>query len=570
MSPGPGPQRGPVSLDLWIDKRQLSPHMNMHRPKTAQDAIIEHITGQRAPAPHPPSTSTPGQSGGEGGGQPPDGGPDGQPSVPATAFGPGPFGPRPPGEWGPPPEFPDVEPEPEASAPPAPHLPGPRHQSERTKVRELPDDELPPGWRRDGVLARVIQDVRERLRTEQYDAVLVSGINVRIQTLERRLEQYRLRPDLYPVGADSSPVEDYFILLVGPRPEDAEALMEAAVSAFISDDATCSFLFESLVPPPFAAALDRHRYYRGMLSTAALEWPHFIAAARHEAQIPAASTGLADLDEALQGGLRGVTVLGGPQLAGLTSLAAHIAVAALRADPGRSCLYCSIGQPRPQLLGRVGTVASGRPMTEWQYDEAPSDGTTPSPRMVDEVLHRMRIIGRDDLSSSPPLARLGTLADRLRDATGTDRLLVIIDSLTAMEAIVDPDEGRRSSISWVDQVISYFGRSDPTIAVLGTARVARPARDELSIAHLGGAAGSVRTADHILLLSPPPGGAEQGPVVDRTLRLAHTRHGAPVTLSVQLELATGRFREMGKNVSPPPQKVERGPEVPDLDPAHDV
>ncbi len=320
------------------------------------------------------------------------------------------------------------------------------------------------------------------------------------------------------------------------------------------DDALGTFLPEDFRSEARRVAAS-HAYHSGANPTARDDWPVYHAGLglRQTSSLRGLATGLAGLDAA-SGGLHGLTLLGGEAGTGKTTLALTVAVAALRRHPDLAALYLSLDMPKERLYDRLlcheaalrhGDLVSGAGRERLNGADA---------RLRDEVLPRLRVIGRGAFSSANPLTAVavGRLRDELMRAGKARRALVVVDYFHLMRppaelgSPADADAWRLELLQSL-QGCGYGADTPDGDAVLAISEVRKGehGRPALSVSDLMGSARLGYAADAVWLLEPLPGPAD-AEAVRVALTIAKGRDGVRrARLELLYEHTRSRFSEHG-------------------------
>lgn len=303
-----------------------------------------------------------------------------------------------------------------------------------------------------------------------------------------------------------------------------------ALEAYSKHPLTYEALPGDLVPADLkeAAGQERRRthYVSGANPTAAADWPAFLERQQARRDDPAAAvrTGLASLDRALGGGLRGLTVLGGPTGVGKTSLAVSIARSGLQADPTLAVLIVELDMRKDdiygQLLAAEQAAAGPRPPSGQYAPEPPG------------YLARLRVVDATHLP--PPGEHLHWQNDMISwmtkqyqslfAATGARTVLLVVDYLQRLEVPGITNELDRDAERLKFLTAVQYGTTTPLypagMPILVVSKVPKGrGPTQLTPDDLHGDSGLAYSAGTILFLEPDNGRAAG-------------QHTAPVTLSV--------------------------------------
>lgn len=341
-------------------------------------------------------------------------------------------------------------------------------------------------------------------------------------------------------------------------------LEHSAVAIYVADSELLFELFGDLLPEQFikqhAPLVAQRRYREGSNATARHDWKAFDAASR--TCVPGLRTGLPSLDEALGGGLRGLTIIGADEGDGKTSLAITIMVAALRADPELGCVFFTIDQDKTKTMKKLLCHVSGLSWAEfrpadgqYQSDEQKHKAEAAEEELKERLLPRIKFVERGNLmeAESFSLATLQTKHRALCQAgTGVRHVLTVIDMFQTATQINhgagsanDLDE---SLLEVFKQFLLWTRNSDYPEGgqLIVTSEVRKVDRVELGSNDLKGSARLGSVPDNIFLLWPPKDSKQEGtPVVSRTLHVSKTRDGDEGRFSVDFHHKLCRFSEKG-------------------------
>jgi replicative DNA helicase len=370
----------------------------------------------------------------------------------------------------------------------------------------------------------------------------------------------------------------------------SDELEERALKAYYEAPDGYDEVLGDFIPEDFRKAarenLAERAYVAGTNPTAAQDVGAYAARrrARRLSGRRGLATGLAALDGPL-GGLRGVTFLGGGPGVGKTSLALALAVGALRADPKLAVLFYSLDMPKDVIYDRVYCRESGVDYTTIVTGEHTTEVGerlhAAYLTLSQHVLPRLRVVEahnvRDDLRDESNGARPLTWVvfaehtNRLQQATGAERLLVVVDYFQLLDVPADgsPQDIDFRRVELVQQAQAYTrtGRQpdgDPWLVISEVRKGEAGRASPLTLDDLMGSRRLGYGAEAVLLLDQavPPVDAAAA-VLPVTLRIAKGRDGVTRgDVPLLFEHACCRFREAGgasalgaPAETPPPAKA---------------
>jgi hypothetical protein len=209
-----------------------------------------------------------------------------------------------------------------------------------------------------------------------------------------------------------------------------------------------------LIPPDFRTAvrepLEEDAYAAGSNKTALDDWGVFKRLLHERRQQPgrALSTGLAEFDSALGGGLHALTCLAGDTGHGKTTPALLPALGVLRRQGDAAVLFYSLEMPKTRIYERIVCHESGLDYATL-CPQTPAAAALPSlqeslRRLEQTVLRRLKVVDATALRRlGEPLTDTLILQHRqeLLQETGASRVLVVLDYLQIVDVPKDSGAG---------------------------------------------------------------------------------------------------------------------------------
>jgi hypothetical protein len=306
------------------------------------------------------------------------------------------------------------------------------------------------------------------------------------------------------------------------------------------------------------------KYANGTNETAALDWDVYRLGrtVRHQGAL-GLSTGLPTLDAALGGGLRGITIIGGPPQTGKSTLALNLAIEALRADADLAVLILSLDQPKTTWYDRLLCYESGLE-TKTALDgnlslQVSQDLAAAEERLKCDILPRLRIVDRKTLEDKarPFDETLKVYRYQLAETCGATHILVVVDYFQLLtlpelpEATLDSDALRLRLLQDVQAESRQFLSPDGDPYVLiSEVRKGDGAREELTLADLMGSARLGYGADSALLLQAGDAPPDLAAAIPITLHVAKARDGICQPIPLQFDHLRYRFVEARPEQAP--------------------
>jgi replicative DNA helicase len=333
----------------------------------------------------------------------------------------------------------------------------------------------------------------------------------------------------------------------------SERLLTQAAESYEEQPEDYDVVLGAFIPEDFLqhcrARLAQHAYQQNKNITAAEDWPVFeeMRTSMGQGGVLGPSTGLPKLDEKL-GGLSGLIFLGADKGVGKTSLALHMACAALRQDADLAVLIYSLDMPKTRIYERLLCCATGLShrtlFANGRGSEQELACTVEAElRLRQNILPRLRVVERDfsyesrdyynqdALPVRKGLTCEGIVSDcnRLRDSSGTDHVLIVIDLFQKMDPrgeIADSaakDHFRLDTLDKVRQRSCEAG-SLHGFPILVTSEIRKDvSKENLSRDDLKGDGRIASDADVVMLMWPEKGAG--GDVIPTTLRIDKGREG---------------------------------------------
>lgn len=230
------------------------------------------------------------------------------------------------------------------------------------------------------------------------------------------------------------------------------------------------------------------------------------------------STGLPPVDEAMGGGVHGLTILLGDKGVGKTALSVNCALSALQADPSVAVLFYSLDINKRKLIDRIASSLIGVPTVELAGETIRGQiASESSPSIWRRIRIRERDFGWVSDQSGDTTVRRGLTALTIeKDAAsllrqpGVDRVLIIIDLFQKMvlPSSVSPSESDQYRLDAIDEAGQKLRRlrGNHCVAFLAISemrkreaarRNALPTRDDIK-----GDGRIPSDADNVLILAP--------------------------------------------------------------------
>ncbi len=420
-----------------------------------------------------------------------------------------------------------------------------------------------------------LQGSFERLQSAYAEARSQEGRAVpRLLDLAERLDAPFDYGGAYPTSLPLNPVLVYTLAYAEGVQDLAEQRQSAALRAYGKEQEAYDRVLGDLIPDQLRKWLAwseaNKGYDNGSHPTALPDWDVFASrlAGRSKTPLRGVTTGLPSLDRALLG-LHGLTIVAGPTGAGKSALALWVVAAALAAHRDLAALYILLdpGMTRERLYERLLCRAAG--LDARALYSTPSEATRQAWGEAEQhlranVLPRLKVL---DLTApreeEKPIDAefIARHRNDLEKASGTDRVLVVIDYLSYLDVprkvsptSLDADVHR---ISIIQQARAYsrwhrhpFG--DPYLVI---AEVTKASKGDgpLGPEHLLGSSRLQYSPDTILMLEPGPQTAEPGASsVPVTLRIVKGRDGTMHTnIPLIFDHPRGMFREQALGSSEP-------------------
>lgn len=286
-----------------------------------------------------------------------------------------------------------------------------------------------------------------------------------------------------------------------------------------------------------------------------------------EGRGPALATGFLGVDNAT-GGLPGITLLGGPEGSGKTTLGLNLAVSAIRHTSGVAVLFYSLDLPKERLYLKLLAQECGIDAARLQGGALAGDDwddvNQAEETLRSEILPYLRVVERSLPRSEVDHRRIIGDCKALMKVTECETIFVVIDHLRKVEpeVIVLPDglqtrpatdsEADRHRLETLQLVrersISAMSPAGFPILVISELRKDIRSKTPKTDDILGPAALKFE-ADNVLLLSGPQstGTSTDGSVI-RELAVAKARDGvAGTTIPLQFDYVCARFHEDSTN-----------------------
>jgi replicative DNA helicase len=229
-------------------------------------------------------------------------------------------------------------------------------------------------------------------------------------------------------------------------------------------------------------------------------------------------------------------ILGGPSWTGKTTLALAACAAAVQSNGKVGALYYTFDMDKVRLMKRLLSSASDVPFARLaapDKDKAEQQAVEQGlAHLREHVFPHMKFVGRRGLPRNKPLTAEGIeeACDELREASGAERVLVVVDYLRLMpvpsdlNSDIDRDHYRLNQLHQFQQASRSLKEPEGhVVLVLSEVRKDRADGGSLTLEDLIGSARVGYSADLVLLLNR----------LDR-------RPGTPGTTRLNLEIAKGR------------------------------
>ena len=333
-----------------------------------------------------------------------------------------------------------------------------------------------------------------------------------------------------------------------------------ALKAYTAHADEYGIVLRDLIPQKLnekaGASVARRKYAQGSNPTARQDWDVFLAQSKEAGNgLP---TGLPGLDDALGGGVSGLTILGANEGDGKTSLVLKMMVSALRADKNLDCLLLAIDQPKRTTLSRLRCLVTG--CDKWTLELPPEKRDSELNRQIDDgieelqdsLLPRMRLVEKSNLPVHEAITP-DTLLDfyrGLNHATQATSGIVAIDMFQSLDRFPDSvalDNDRDDYR--LDVIMRFMQRTRSSCCpdgfpVVTTSEIRKVDRVKLTSNDLRGSARLGSLAINILLLWPPENTNQYAEAVPRILNVAKSRPGEKAVLQLLFHHTICRFTEM--------------------------
>ncbi|WP_197442407.1 DnaB-like helicase C-terminal domain-containing protein [Lignipirellula cremea] len=202
------------------------------------------------------------------------------------------------------------------------------------------------------------------------------------------------------------------------------------------------------------------------------DWDEYVRRLQSPAYVGFFPTGIASLDDALGGGVHGLTCICGDKGVGKTWLLVNTCLATLLADASASVLFYSLDAPKKRIMDRIAGCYLDISFRELQPDNVTNETLLQVRSIPQSLRRRVRIVERDfafvqDTDSDTHQQRGMTSASvkqditRLMRTSGTARTLVVVDLFQKMlvPGYVSASEHDQYRLDVIDEVSQQFRKS---------------------------------------------------------------------------------------------------------------
>ena len=428
-------------------------------------------------------------------------------------------------------------------------------------------------WRQDNGLGRHLSPILEQV----LHGVSFGFRQVQMEFLDRTFKDAKSAKRTVIAACNSEGFDSVLAYAIADHSGLADlcrAIEEQAVAAYIANSDEYDLVLRDQIPQKLrkrAAAHVAHRkYFDGTHATARGDWDVFLS--QSSGATNGLPTGLPGLDDALGGGISGLTILGANEGDGKTSLLLNAVVSALREDENIDCLILTIDQPKRTTLERLYCLATrcDKRTLKLPPDKRPSelnrqisDGIT---ELQDSLLPRMRLIEKPNLRMNEGISEDTLLGyyQELNHKTQATHGILGIDMFQSLDRFPDNVTMDNDKDDFRLNVIGHFmqrtrSSSCPNgFPVITTSEIRKVDRNCLTSNDLRGSARLGSLAINIFLLWPPENTNQYGDVVPRVLNVAKSRPGDKAVLQLQFHHKICRFTEMPPVVSTPQARSNAG------------
>jgi uncharacterized protein YlaN (UPF0358 family) len=332
-------------------------------------------------------------------------------------------------------------------------------------------------------------------------------------------------------------------------------------------------IFRGMLPEKLRQEGRQHRwgqYSYDSFVSAADNWPYYnacIQKVRTNLSTPiGCATGIGSLDDALGGGICGLTVVGGDPNVGKTTLAIQIAKTALSHDPGLCAVYCSLDRDKKTIYDALACQEARITYRDYiarEHDQFMEQRIqTARENLGQGILRRLKVRSNYRLPNCPGFPEvIKSDLEGLATETDATRFLIVIDSRrkipipTEPEVAIDPDGMR------LQQIECIKAWRDCVTLVISEVRKSDDRQRELFLEDLRGSSDLGYAADNVLLIWQEADHRD-AQVVPTTLRIAKGRDGVQrrdITLNfdhehyrfLPVETKTSAPRPAASNVADP-------------------